>query len=111
MAKLYERQAKQMSLSILVPRAKSSPARVLEVKQWVRDHFYLSDDVTVMVTELQCSEPGCPPLETVIAIMGAENSKIQYKLHKSLAEITRADVEGLRAGELLVSDGNAESSR
>lgn len=33
------------------------------VKRWVRELFIVSDDATVMVTELRCSEPGCPPLE------------------------------------------------
>jgi hypothetical protein len=29
----------------------------------------LSDDTTVMVTELECREPGCPPIETVVAVL------------------------------------------
>jgi hypothetical protein len=86
-----------MSLSILVPRAKAGPARTQEIKQWVRDVFQLSDDATVMVTELQCSEPGCPPLETVIAILKAANARTQHKLHKPLAEVTHADVAALAA--------------
>jgi hypothetical protein len=88
-----------MSISILVPRLKTNPARTQEIKKWVRDVFQLSEDRTVMVTELQCSEPGCPPVETVIAII-AENSKTQHKLHKSLAEVTRGDVVGLHAGNV-----------
>lgn len=49
-------------------------------------------DVTILVTELACSEPGCPPTETVIALMypGAPE---QVKIHKPLRLVTAADVE------------------
>ena len=49
------------------------------------------DDVTVMVTELACTEPGCPPRETVIALM-RPGAPRQHKIHKPLAEVTAADV-------------------
>jgi hypothetical protein len=48
-----------MNKSILVPRAKSRSARIQEIKQWVRDRLHLSGDAMVMVTELECNEPGC----------------------------------------------------
>jgi hypothetical protein len=44
------------------------------VKRWVRELFMPSDEATVMVTELHCSEPGCPPLETVIATLSESNN-------------------------------------
>ncbi len=69
--------------------------RIREIKAWVAEEFRLNEDSTVMVTELHCTEPGCPPLETVIAILcGAERR--QFKLHKSAAEVARTDIQGLR---------------
>ncbi|MBL8211844.1 MAG: hypothetical protein JNK87_14095 [Bryobacterales bacterium] len=62
------------------------------VKQWVREAFALNDEAVVMVTELRCTEPGCPPLETVIAILEGPGRKRQFKLHKAVAEIAREDV-------------------
>jgi len=56
--------------------------------------FRLVEDDTVMVTELRCSEPGCPPLETVIAVLSSSGSR-HFKLHKSAAEIARADIDEL----------------
>ena len=47
-----------------------------------------------MVTELACSEPGCPPVETVIALL-APGRQDQVKIHKGLADVTSADVEAL----------------
>jgi len=66
------------------------------VKRWVRDLFVLADEATVMVTELRCSEAGCPPLETVIAILSVDGNR-QYKMHKPMAEVTQDDLRGLAA--------------
>lgn len=71
------------------------PARVAQVKQWVREQFQLSEDAVVMVTELRCTEPGCPPLETVIAILSGPGSTRQRKMHKGVAEITREDIHSI----------------
>lgn len=79
-------------------RPKRNPQQLNQIKQWVVDRFQLSDEVTVMVTELQCTEEGCPPLETVIAILEGPGQTRQYKLHKALAEVTPSDVAALADG-------------
>jgi len=66
------------------------------IKRWVRHLFSLSDEEMVMVTELRCSEPGCPPLETVIAIL-SENGNRRHKLHESIEEVAEDDVRSLVA--------------
>lgn len=58
-----------------------------QIKEFVRQKLALSDDATVLVTELQCSEPGCPPLETVIAILGLHGQKLQRKIHEPMLGI------------------------
>jgi hypothetical protein len=90
------RGRKRVSISILVPRGKADPARTLEIKKWIEEVFQISDDQTVMVTELQCSEHGCPPVETVIVIMGAAHYRVQHKLHKAVGEVTVEDIRALR---------------
>ena len=47
------------------------------------------DDVTVMVNEMQCFEPDCAPLETVVTLLG-QNS-IVFKIFKPVAEVLPAD--------------------
>jgi len=37
------------------------------VKAWTRARFKLAEDVPILVSEVACGLPGCPPLETVIA--------------------------------------------
>lgn len=86
-----------MSFDLLSTRARSDPMQSQRIKDWVREVFQVADDTTVMVTELQCTEPGCPPLETVIAIMKSGDAKTQHKLHKPLATVTHADVAALKA--------------
>jgi nitrate reductase delta subunit len=41
-------------------------AAVAQVEAWVRERFRLPPEATVMVSELACQMPGCPPLETVV---------------------------------------------
>jgi len=37
------------------------------VKQWTRARFKLAQDAPILVGEIACGLPGCPPLETVVA--------------------------------------------
>jgi hypothetical protein len=69
------------------------------VKQWVRDGLALPPDVTIMVSELACSEPGCPPVETVIALIYERGEHRQLKIHRALGDVSRADVEATLQGE------------
>jgi len=74
---------------------KPDTAKIGQVKAWVEERFTLAEDAVVMVTELRCTEEGCPPLETVIAVLDGPGSKRQYKLHKSVADVTREDIAAI----------------
>jgi len=74
---------------------KPDPTQTNLVKTWVREIFMVPDDVTVMITELQCTEPGCPPMETVIAIMRTGQAPEQYKLHQAVVDVTHSDIAAL----------------
>lgn len=62
------------------------------VKTWVRSALDLGDDVAVVVSQLTCREPGCPPLETVLAVLqpGATRS---VHLPLPAAQLTADDVQ------------------
>jgi hypothetical protein len=79
-------------------RPRLDAQRVSDIKSWVQEEFRLNPDTTVMVTELRCTEPGCPPLETVIAILDTPGSPRQHKVHKAHTEVSREDVARLAAG-------------
>jgi len=65
------------------------------VREWAVELFGKGAAPTVLVTELRCTEPGCPPVETVIAVMHDDTAPEQYKVHKPMGEIERGDLVGL----------------
>src|SRR5580700_8469812 len=66
-------------------------AAVDRVRDWTRVRFKLTDDETVMVSEITCSVPGCPPIEThVVFWTGA--GRHHFKIFKPLAEATEDDL-------------------
>lgn len=77
------------------PRRQSDPRLVEQVKSWVHQALHPDEDTSIMVTELRCSEPGCPPIETVIALLKTAHPTSQYKIHKAIAEITQTDIASL----------------
>jgi hypothetical protein len=71
----------------------SDPEQTLQIQSWVRNRLSLDEDAVVIVSELRCSEPGCPPLETLIGVLDGPGQTRQFKFHKPIAEITSADLE------------------
>jgi hypothetical protein len=60
------------------------------VREWTRTRFALEDDDSVLVTELACGLPGCPPLETVVAFWSG-GRRHHYKFFKRAAEVALDD--------------------
>ena len=85
--------------NLFQPRSPGAPQHVAAVKRWATEAFQVPEATTVMVTELHCTEPGCPPLETVIALLHPQVGIRQHKVHKALCDITRDDVLALAAGQ------------
>jgi nitrate reductase delta subunit len=74
--------------------AKPDPAHLqaLErVRGWVRRRFGLGDDSTVMVAEVACGLPGCPPLETVIAFW-SDGRRHHLKVFKPVSQVVEDDL-------------------
>ena len=71
-------------------RPKPNQAALQQLKIWIYDLLKLDPDVSISVSQLQCKEPGCPPIETVITILSQPTQ--QYKIHKALDDIVLADV-------------------
>jgi len=73
-------------------RPKRDIALIRKIKDWAYECLPISAEATVSVMELECREPGCPPLETVIAVMEQGKETRQWKFHKSIPEVTREDL-------------------
>src|SRR5579872_5334743 len=71
----------------LTRRSEADPEAMARVRDWVRERFRLSADVAIMVSEITCNLPGCPPLETVVAFWENE-TRYHFKLFKPVSEVT-----------------------
>ncbi len=65
------------------------------VKDWIREFALVPDEFSILVTELKCTEPGCPPLETVVALLGPNAVSCQQKVHLAIEEITEEQAKVL----------------
>ena len=63
---------------------------------WTREQFKLDDDETIMVSELPCSDPGCPPVETHV-VFWTQAGRQHFKVFKPLAEVAADDLLDWRA--------------
>jgi nitrate reductase delta subunit len=73
--------------------SKKSPEHVAalgRVRDWVRERFKL-DETAILVAEVACAVPGCPPVETVIAFWDA-GQRHHFKVFKPVALVTAADL-------------------
>jgi len=61
------------------------------VREWVRARFKLEADTAILVAEVACAVPGCPPLETVIAFWSS-GRRHHFKVFKPVAEIANEDL-------------------
>ena len=60
------------------------------VRAWVRERFRLGDGA-ILVAEVACAVPGCPPVETVIAFW-SEERRHHFKVFKPVAEVMADDL-------------------
>ncbi|UXA17584.1 hypothetical protein [Mycobacterium sp. SMC-4] len=65
------------------------------LKGVVREELGLDDDVTVIVQQLACVEPDCPPVETVIAVLG--NPRRSWKFACASTDVTVAQLREVLA--------------
>lgn len=76
------------------------------VERWTRARFALAPDTTVLVSELACTLPGCPPLETVVAFWTTAGKRYRFKLFKPVAEVVNDDLPITWLLQTLIDDGD-----
>jgi hypothetical protein len=74
----------------LTRRTPNDQVATERVREWTRARFALTDE-TVMVSELACSVPGCPPIETH-AVFWTAAGRHHFKIFKPLAQVTEDDL-------------------
>jgi hypothetical protein len=81
-------------MRFLDPAPKTDPGALARIRGWVRAAWNLGEDASVMVSELRCSEPGCPPVETVVLVSRAPDETFQIKVAMPAAAVTDSDLQG-----------------
>lgn len=64
------------------------------IKEWVRAHYNLGPEIPVIVNEIRCDQPGCAPVETIIAIL-EPGGRRQYKSPRPMKEVKKEDIRHL----------------
>ncbi|HEY4319180.1 MAG TPA: hypothetical protein VGN04_16385 [Herbaspirillum sp.] len=87
------------------PKKSAAQLQALDqIAGWTRKRFSLAPETVVMVTEMACAQPGCPPLETVVVFWENDN-RYQFKFFKIALEVGEDDLPpywmkpGLLGGE------------
>lgn len=69
-----------------------SAEALARVRAWTQERFALESGETVLATQIACSVPGCPPLETVVSFWTRDGRRHHFKVFKPAAEVTQDDL-------------------
>lgn len=72
-----------------------SPFTIDQIKQWTRQNLEFPDDAPIVIKEVPCVKPGCPPIETAIMVFLKGEPPRLYKIQKVINEITFDNVYDL----------------
>ncbi|MFN9648559.1 MAG: hypothetical protein ACK58Z_08700 [Pseudanabaena sp.] len=75
----------------LFPRKPAvSTEQLQQVKDWLYEVLQINCHTIISISQLQCTDLNCPPIQTAIAIMTTPHRVI--RIHKAIPDITLADV-------------------
>jgi nitrate reductase delta subunit len=66
-------------------------AALARLRDWTHRRFTLADEETVMVSQITCGVPGCPPVETHVVFWTAAG-RHHFKIFKPLVEVGEDDL-------------------
>ena len=76
-------------------RKVTNPQALRNLKSLFIEKYNLDESTILSIAELSCHEPGCPPIETVITTRKVDGSMKNWKIHKSIGEIKKVDIDKL----------------
>ena len=74
------------------PPSSAALEAIVSIQSWTRKRFKLDALAPVLVSEVTCRIPGCPPLETVVAFWTEDDSRHQFRLLKPLGDVRYDDI-------------------
>jgi hypothetical protein len=76
------------------------------VKDWTRERFALSQEETIVVSEIARALPGFPPLQTAIAFWTSDGTRHHFTVFKAMANVAETDIPpAWLKDSLALSDG------
>jgi nitrate reductase molybdenum cofactor assembly chaperone NarJ/NarW len=80
------------SFEMMRSRKHGADGAVLDrVREWTQGRFRLTEDETVMVSEVTCGVPGCPPVETHV-VFWTDQGRHHFKVFKPLKDVAEDDL-------------------
>ena len=67
-------------------RPAANPQQLQQIKTWAYEILAVSAETPISISQLQCHEPCCPPIETVIAVMGQPPQT--FKIHAAADDVS-----------------------
>jgi nitrate reductase delta subunit len=62
------------------------------VTEQTRNRFKLGPEAVVMVAELACTLPGCPPVDTVVVFWTPDGVRHRFRIFKPVVQVTEDDL-------------------
>jgi hypothetical protein len=79
-----------MSIDLFPKKPAVSAEQSQQVKDWLYEILQIDRQTVISLSQLQCQDSGCPPIQTAIAIMTSPHRII--RIHKAISDISYADV-------------------
>ena len=97
-----------MAATAKIGFSRNSPGHgeaLARVREFTRERFTLSADAAIVVSEVACRTPGCPPVETIVVFWHGE-TRHHLRFFKSVGDVVLADFPpAWLRGALAVPDG------
>ena len=66
--------------------------KIRNLKLLISNKYKLSDNTIISIAELNCHEPDCPPIETVITVRYEDGSMKNWRVAKPISEVEETDI-------------------
>ncbi len=66
-----------------------------QIRYWTRDNLQFPADAPIVVKEVPCVKPGCPPIETAIIVFLKGEPPRLFKIQRAINDVTFDDVYNL----------------
>jgi hypothetical protein len=66
-----------------------------QIRYWTRDNLQFPADAPIVVKEVPCVKPGCPPIETAIIVFLKGEPPRLFKIQRTINDVTFDDVYNL----------------